>query len=128
MQKENDWIVLRKLYAEQTRTSETIVELLSVFFILKYCAQGYCNSYIAKRLLIPVDFVEYALVEHLNTPGWESNLQFSPVGLYNKTGGRFCEYKQECIYYGISEYDMIISYNIASNYLKVARVLEDYGR
>lgn len=89
------WTMFRKFYARKFGISEKMVDLIASYEILKLSVSGYSNKRISNRLLVSATDVQDSLLEFLDFFGWDFDLDFSPISLYNKSKGVFMAYDQE---------------------------------
>lgn len=92
----NDWNYVLKFYKNVLGIPEFIAESISVYDILKNCACGLSNYRISKRYNInDIDYVAITIYQYFKFPGWQFDLDFSPLAIYNKVQGNYDLYLRE---------------------------------
>jgi len=123
------WDEVKKYYEEQFSIPQIVTEYISVQEILKRSATGYSNRRIARQFNLPTKYVENVLIDHLLFTGWESDLDFNPLALYNKVYGDYVAYNYEIqlttpIVY--SKFIVNISYNVSKEYNIIKEKIKKY--
>lgn len=80
------WEAIKTFYTDKFGVSPDLVDILSVFDVLKLCASGACNMSISDFLYIEEQATINILDAYLGFTGWETDLSFSPLGLYKELG------------------------------------------
>lgn len=126
---EYHWIDFRKYYARKFGTTEQMVDLIASYETIRLCVTGYSNRRISNRLLISVIDVEETIFEFLDFLGWDYDLDFSPIALYNKSNGIFMAYEQEIsmVTGRLSDYSLVVrSFDICRKFLKIKERIDSF--
>lgn len=122
------WEKVKDLINERTGLSFEILDLLAVNEILLQCVQGLSVTHIARYIEQDEQYVRDVLMEFLDFGGWEVDLDFSPIVVYNR-----CVDKKEFINdvdifspFTYSD-DVSMSYDLCEKYKILERKLENDG-
>lgn len=123
------WDEIKKYYEIKFSIPEIIIEYISIQEILKRSVTGYSNKRIARQFNFPTRYIENILIDYLYFTGWESDLDFNPLALYNKVNGDYIAYSYQIdcttpIVY--SNKIVNISYNIAKRYNEIKEKIKEY--
>ena len=126
------WQKLSKEYAGLVGVPVNVIEYLSVFEILKCSVTGMSNIRISDRFGFADgdNYVAEVLIDNLSFSGWESDLQFNPLALFNESDGTYQHYYAKVIErcpYTYSDSLIVMSYNISLIYSKIKEILQDNG-
>jgi hypothetical protein len=121
------WKEILKFYEKELDIPRNVTEFLAVLEILKGCAMGLSNNRIAKGY-DDVDYVAITLINYFNFPGWEYDLDFSPLAIYKRNNGNYLAYEQEITMISNEDFNgnIKISYNICKKYIKVKEEIDKY--
>lgn len=121
------WDLIKDFYKTKFGIPRKIIDLISVIEILKLSVQGYSNEKIARYSEDGIQYIIDVLAEFLDFTGWDSDLDFSPIALYNKSKD-FIRYQQEVkMISAITNESVInISYHICVTYFKYRKAIEKY--
>ena len=126
------WIEVSSQYAGMMGVPVNVIEYLSVTEILKCAVTGMSNSRIADRYGIcdSDNYVSNVLIDNLSFSGWEDDLNFNPLALFNQTDGDYMRYYSKVIEYAPYMYSdaiIVMSYNICLIYTKIKELLVENG-
>ena len=108
--------------------NDKLLDYISTIDILRDCAVGYSNYRISKRKHIDTKFIESVLLDAYSISGWNRDLDFSPLALYNISGGNRLMYEHEIIMI-TGKYDerqVNLTYRICKKYLEIKKEVDDY--
>jgi len=91
----NNWEIFKKYYAELFGISLELVDILAVYDVLRMCACGYANFKISKRTKLDIQYIEETLFTYFDFYGWNFDLDFSPIALYNRCNDNITFFEQE---------------------------------
>jgi hypothetical protein len=91
----NVWELIQKLYQKKHGIPPEVLDLIAVKPILMKCASGYSVARIAAATGNPVKYVIEVLNDYFNFPGWDDDLDFNPLAIYNRCNGDFFRYDLE---------------------------------
>ena len=83
------WIDLVKFYGDNFHIPAIVVEYMVVLDILRESVTGYSNSRISNKYDLSIQEVSEILNEFLGFAGWNFDLDFNPIALYNKSNSNF---------------------------------------
>lgn len=124
----DSWKAVLRFYKEELGIPENVTEYLSVELILKYCAMGLSNNRISRKLKLDVIFISQMLSKYLNFEGWTTDLDFSPLAIYNRCDGNYVMYEQEIqmITYDFSHAHLDLSFSICRRYNSIRKEIDNY--
>lgn len=120
--------MIEDFYESKLNIPKKIVNLLSIELILKGCAEGLSNKRIALRYGLKLKEVSSSLEEFFYFGGWNIDLDFSPIAIYNKINGNYEAYKREVIMISPASFDKYIddSFYVCEIYSKVKKEIDKY--
>lgn len=123
------WKVVLEFYEKELHVPRNITECLSVLEILRGCAMGLSNTRISKGY-DDIDYVSAVLFHYYNFPGWDIDLDFSPIAVYRRINGNYLAYEQEILMlsWRYEDFDENIkeSFNICKRYEEILKELDEY--
>lgn len=89
------WKGIKNLYKEKFNIPTRIIDFIAVYDILLRCVQGFSNTKISKYSKLDADYISEVLMEYFLFEGWNSDLDFSPIAVYNRNEGIRINYLEE---------------------------------
>jgi hypothetical protein len=92
---QTNWEIFRKYYSELFGVSLELVDILAVYDVLRMCACGYANYRISKKTKLDIFYIEETLLTYYDFYGWNFDLDFSPIALYNRSNDNINRFEEE---------------------------------
>jgi hypothetical protein len=120
------WNIFTEYLNKEFNMDEYLAYKIASFDILKMSAMGYSNSRISYRLCVHPKNIQNTLINLLHFTGWETDLDFSPLAIFNRCK-TFNEYEKEIIVISpVSKKIVIMSYNIVFQYVIIKKEINRY--
>ena len=89
---------------------------------------GLSNARIAKKNLLDIYFVSKVLSEEVDFEGWNYDLDFSPLAIYNRSNENFLAYEQEILTISPFNFESKIklSFDICKRYNYIKKEIDKY--
>lgn len=128
MMKKNLWEVIKKSYKDNFNIPELVIEYYANIEIIRKCIYGYSNSRIAFSLNENITYITDVLNSLLLFPGWEKDLDFNPIAVYNKCNDDYNAYYMSVIMISSISTDSIIrlSFNLCRKFKEIERMIDKY--
>lgn len=128
---QNSWEKFRKYYAELFGITLELVDCLAVYDVLRMCACGYANYRIARKTKLDIQYIEETLFTYFDFYGWNFDLDFSPIALYNRSNDNIVYFEQEIRMVSNRTDERFINrmFEVCQRFSKIKMEVEDfYGR
>ncbi len=124
------WEMIQTMYKKLHGIPPRVVDYMAVEPIVKLCADGRSNSFISRKLNLDISYVSFTLKEFLRFPGWEEDLDISPLSVYNLSYRDFIVYKtnMRSLSSTIDKNTINKSFNICRSYHTIRKEIEEYVR
>jgi len=124
------WEVIKNSYNNNFNIPDQVLEYYANFEIIKRCAYGYSNYRIALALDESVTYISEIILSIFGFFGWEQDLDFNPIAVYNRCIGNYPKYYQEVIVISVFSSDKVIalSYILCEKFKEIERMIEKYVR
>jgi hypothetical protein len=122
------WDSIKRIYKENFNIPDTIIEYYSTFEILKKCISGYSNLRISYGMKDDLKYIKEVLFYSLGFEGWEVDLDFSPIAVYNRCNNNYERYRQDILMISSITPDSAIeiSYLLCRRYKEIEREINKY--
>lgn len=122
------WDSIKKIYKVNFNISENIIEYYSVLDVLKKCVSGYSNLRISFGLKDNIKYIRELLYEFIGFSGWDYDLDFSPIAVYNRCDNNYERYRQDVIMVSSVTSDSIIelSFLLCKKYKEIERIIDKH--
>jgi len=124
----DSWKLVEHFYEKYLEIPSYIVYFLSIENVVKGCAMGLSNVRIAKKNLLDIYFVSGILSEEVDFEGWNYDLDFSPLAIYNRSNENFLAYEQEILTISPFNFENLVklSFNICKRYNYIKKEIDKY--
>jgi len=99
MKRNNLWNAIQLIYKEKFSIDSNVIDYIAVRPILIKCLSGYGNNRISRSEKEDIGYIRSVLLEHLNFFGWDRDLDFNPIALYNRCSGNLNYFRQDAQMY-----------------------------
>lgn len=122
------WDSIKSLYEKNFNIPGYVLEHYSNMEILRRCVSGYSNLRISYSIGDDIKYVKEALLCSLGFEGWEIDLDFSPIALYNRCKGDYERYRQDVLMVSCITPDSAIeiSFLLCDRYKDIERDINKY--
>lgn len=124
------WEVIKNSYKNNFNIPDDILEYYANFEIIRRCANGYSNSRISYSLNESITYISNVLLDSLEFPGWEVDLDFNPIAVYNRCDDNYTKYYQDVIMITFITSDRFIalSFILCQKFKEIERKINEYVR
>jgi hypothetical protein len=120
------WNIFTEYLNKEFDMNEYLAYKIASSDILKLSAMGYSNNRISYKLCIHSKDVESTLINLLHFTGWERDLDFSPLAVFNRCLS-FRDYEKEITMLSpVSRKIIVMSYNIVFQYIIIKKEVDKY--
>jgi len=122
------WDSIKEYYRLNYSIPENILEYYSAIDVIKKCISGYSNLRISFGLKSSVKYVKEVLYDNLGFEGWEEDLDFSPIAVYNRCNNNYERYRQDILMISHVTPDCVIeiSFLLCKKYKDIERLVDKY--
>jgi hypothetical protein len=122
------WEVIKKSYSNNFNIPSDVLEYYANLEILKRCVFGYSTSRIAFSFNETITYIASVLVSLLGFSGWERDLDFNPIAVYNRSDDNYNKYYQDVIMVSSISTDRVItlSFNLCRKFKEIERLINEY--
>jgi hypothetical protein len=124
------WDIIKKFYKEELGIPDYIVECISLLDVIKRCISGYSNYRISQFKGSSINYIKEALSNTIAFEGWDQDLDFNPLALYNRSEMNYARYKEEVNMVSVITSEVVIklSFNLCELYYRIIEEIEKYDR
>jgi len=120
------WDSFTEFLDKEFKMDSFLAYKISSLSILNLTAKGYSNARVSSKLLVSVKDVESTLINLLHFTGWEHDLDFSPLAIFNRCK-TFSDYQREVyVISAVSEKIIVLSYNVVYLYKQIVKDVDKY--
>jgi len=87
------WQAVKGLYKEKFDIPAYVLDFVAVYDVLLKCVEGYSNVKISRYVSQDTKYISEILIRYFSFNGWDADLDFSPIALYNRCNGDILRYK-----------------------------------
>lgn len=121
------WDGIKLYYKYKFDIPDHVIELYSQYEVLKKCVQGYSNLRISQYSGIKISLVRDSIRLIFGFEGWELDLDFSPIAVYNRCNDSFELYRQDVLMVSSITTDLVIrlSYMVCKRFKVIEKEIEE---
>ena len=124
----NAWELIQSIYQKNFGIPPRIVNLMSLESVLEACANGKSITSIAGKFGWSPLEVSNVLSEYLDFPGWETDLDISPLSMYNSYGKDFRVFRYNILTFTkmLTRRELITSFYICKKFGMIRKEIDKY--
>jgi hypothetical protein len=120
------WELIKKIYQEKLNIPQDVIEYVAIMDILKLCACGYCNKHISRVTKHDIQYIESVLADIFSFDGFSSDLDFSPIAIYNKCNNKLVFYNELTVISDRNAKLVEFLYTLCSKYAQIKSYVDKY--
>jgi hypothetical protein len=94
---ETYWDVIKAFYQQKFNIPPQYIDYIACEKLLLDCVSGYGNKTISRRHKLPIDYVKDVIIDFLGFPGFDIDLDISPIALYNLSNKNLLHFQQNVV-------------------------------
>ena len=122
------WDYIKDIYSRKFNIPPLITDFIAVERIVYKSASGYSNRRISFAINESMEYIRQVLEDFIGFSGWDNDLDFNPLALYNRNKDNYDEYMREVSMISsiTSDFYTSLTYKVCERYTKMKERIKEY--